>query len=619
MRRLLAIAVWVLVLSVVQVPGACADETGPSLTSGLMRYALDTDRPWLALAYAPAHPEGEPLLLQGEAYQRLGMNDRARSDLDQVVHSGNRKWSALAEMALGFIEADEGHLDKASDDLRQSLQGVKGEAAQHVAYELAELDRQSGHLDLAGQRLGSMPNGRWAAIGYLNLAIAYSKLDTDPSRTLVSLRVADAMIDGQDSPSDNDLRDRINLTAAYVAFKASEYSKALYFLNQIRLNSYYAPAALYLHGLAQARQDNYRGAMQFWHRARKYPLAFPGVADASIGMGLAFDELGYLGEAGDAYLDASSAFEKELVNLKALEKEVRQEGAWKALMVESQRDNVEWFLAQSKSLTTPRMAYVSKLMESGKAQKAAMRVSRLQQLSKQLERESRDLAVFAQMLSQRLAKLEHNRNSGQLHQLEARAQSLQAEQVKLQARLNHARSGDNMEALVSGQLAQDFSKVDALEHQARTQGASASVQARLKRLKGILIWRAQEQEGRDGRLLSQTFDQAKASLVHAHQAIKAFNKELEGAPDHFKALLTRVHQQQARVAQARKTLKGLIARSEQAFDQVALTFFGQQEKLMRSWRDRGNQEVAHLYEYLALSSKQRNDAEGKQKQQGGGQ
>lgn len=619
MRRLLAFAVFGWATLLLALPRVCSANPDPSLTAGLMRYALDTERPWLALAYAPKSPTGHILFLRGEAYRRLGMDARARQDMLRVVGAGDNADTAKAEMLLGFIDASGGKTDSASDHLRRALGGLKGTSLQHASFELAELDRQSGHLDLAAQRLSSMAQGIWAAFGYLDLATAYAKLDSDPSRTLVSLRVAAAMLDGNQTAAGADLLDRINLTAADVAFHASQFSKSLNFLNKIRIDGYYAPSALYLHGLAQARQDNYRAAMQFWHRARKYPLAFPGVPEASMGMGLAFDEAGYLGEAGDAYLGASSAFEKELVNLKSLVESVRKKGAWQALMVASQNDNVEWFLANTKSLTTPRMAYLSRLMESGSAQHAAMRVSRLHQLARQLDREDHDLSVFAAMLQDRIAKVRQSRSSGKLARLRSRSAKLKALQSRLAKRLADATQGGDVEALVSGRLGHQFEQVDNLMQKAKRSGASPEIRTRLQRLRGLLIWRAQEQARRNARAISADFHQASAELQRVDAAILSFNDKMIAAPVKFRSLLKRVRQQQAAVKSTQAALNGLLARAEKDFDGITLTFLTQQEQRMRAWRDRGNQEVAHLYEYLALTQKQRKDAQGKSDSGLGGQ
>ena len=387
--------------------------------------------------------------------------------------------------------------------------------------------------------------------------------------------------------------------------ESAQYDKALNFLNKVRANSYYAPRALYLHGLAQARKENYRGAMQFWHRARKYPLAYPGVAEATMGMGYAFDESGYLGQAGDAYLGASSAFEKELVNIQTLQDQIRDKGAWQSLLLASQQDNVEWFLADSKSLTAPRLAYLTHMMADPRAQFAVRRVAELDRIRHRLQRQSHDLDVFATMLQRRLDKVTGSRNDRDVARLRARRADLEKSRSHLQERLQKAVSGNDLEALVSGKLSSQFDRVKKLAATARRQGASAEVQGRIQRLQGLLIWQAEEQRNRNERLLREQLDQASSDLNQIDSLLAAFDQRLNEAPAHFRSLLKRVKAQQSRLAQTQTQMQSLRKRSEAALDQVALAFFDTQGKALRAWRDRSNQEVAHLYEYLALTQRSR--------------
>lgn len=111
------------------------------------------------------------------------------------------------------------------------------------------------------------------------------------------------MSDGDaNSERSQHLKNNLLVRAGYLAYQHGEFDKAISFLEKVDLDSFNTPRALYLHGLALAEKGNHRAAMQSWHRARKYPLAYPGVADAWIGMGRGYDLSGYLGQAGEAYL-----------------------------------------------------------------------------------------------------------------------------------------------------------------------------------------------------------------------------------------------------------------------------------------------------------------------------
>lgn len=306
---------------------------------------------------------------------------------------------------------------------------------QQVLYEQAEFARAGGDSEHAGKILAGMAEGYWSAVGYLNLSSDYARNDLNPSRALVALRVALAMADkDQDTQRKASLRSRILLRAGYLAYTSADYEKAIGFLEKIPLDSHKTPQALYFHGLALAGQGNHRAAMQSWHRAKKYPLAYPGVADAWIGMGRGYDLSGYLGQAGEAYLAANSAYESERVTLGKLTNQIEEQGAYKALVLDarssfsgseksgSSRQKVEWFLADSRTLTQPRMAYLLGFMEQLPAQQSVSRVEGLAQLAGQLERNVHDLDVYITAITDELDTLQGS--SGNLKALLAEARVL---------------------------------------------------------------------------------------------------------------------------------------------------------------------------------------------------
>jgi len=308
-------------------------------------------------------------------------------------------------------------------------------ARQQVLYEQAELARVGGDSEQTGKILAGMAEGYWSAVGYLNLSSDDARNDLNPSRALVSLRVALAMADKDpDAQRKAALRSRILLRAGYLAYTSSDYEKAIGFLEKIPLDSHRTPQALYFHGLALAEQGNHRAAMQSWHRAKKYPLAYPGVADAWIGMGRGYDLSGYLGQAGEAYLAANAAYESERVTLYKLATQIEEQGAYKALVLDarssffsseeagSSRQKVEWFLADSRTLTQPRMAYLLGFMEQPAAQQAVSRVEGLALMADQLERNVQDLGVYIVAITDHLDALEGS--SGNLKTLLADTRAL---------------------------------------------------------------------------------------------------------------------------------------------------------------------------------------------------
>ncbi|MEC7378201.1 MAG: hypothetical protein VX421_11360 [Pseudomonadota bacterium] len=462
---------------------------------------------------------------------------------------------ALLLMALlGLVSADACAESSAPlpEEIRSGLalfrqaEGVGihlGEARQQALYRKAESARSEGRTDDAGRILAGMKEGYWTALGYLNLATDYARTDLNPARALVALRVALAMAEGDPLAQRRDhLRNNLLVRAGYLAYQHGEFDKAIGFLEKEDLDSFSTPRALYLHGLALAEKGNHRAAMQSWHRARKYPLAYPGVADAWIGMGRGYDLSGYLGQSGEAYLAANAAFESERVTLRKLAEKIEQSGAYKTLILDARDTGVDWFLADSRTLTQPRMAYLLAFMEQPDAQQAAGRVAELEARKRQLEGFGRDLEVFQKALESALV----DASSGAVGD-DGAAERLVQQGEALLARL---------ERLGASAGNEQTNRLQAL----RTTIADA--RSRLELLQG------------------------RATIRPA---------VLEALAGEARAL----HRQNRKLLASVGQLSGKAA---QALDELALAFVRQQDQRMTYALDKTEQQIAHLYEYLALQN-----------------
>lgn len=393
-RSCLTSFVLMVLLAALSDVGRAAQVRAPDdLESGLVSFALATENiaPVLSLENS-LHGDSAPYL-RARLMIESGRVEEGIQALEAVGKSGYHR--AEAALFLARMQAERGRREDALKWYRLADKDGFGEIRQEARFALADIARQMGQPDSAGKILASMQGGYWAAVGYLNLANDFAVSDLNPSRALVSLRVALAMADKDaDKERARDLRGRLLVRAGQLAYVSGDYEKAIGFLKKVPLDSYRAPQALYLHGLALAERGNFREAMQSWHRAKKFPLAYPGVAEAWIGMGRGYDLAGYLGQSGEAFLAASAAYESERVTLGKLRDRVMEAGAYKALVEDTRNLDGEWFLSDSRTLTQPRMAYLSGFIEEPLAQKAVARVAELEELLAVLEQHARDLNVF---------------------------------------------------------------------------------------------------------------------------------------------------------------------------------------------------------------------------------
>ena len=537
-RNVLTLAVALLAMTMPLWCTASAFASSGKFTQGLVRYGLSIGElaPVMALSEGL---EGESLFFRAQVLLESGKVDSGLELLEAVADGQQHR--SEASLILGRHYAAGGEPEIAKRWFQKVISSGFGEARQEAAYRLAELELQAGQRDQAGKILADLEPGFWAAVGYLNLSSEHARADLNPTRALVALRVALAMADAdRQAERKQDIKNRLRIRAGYLALENRAHDKAIGFLEKVSLESGTTPLALYLRGLALAEKGNHRASMQSWHRAKKFPLAFPGVTDAWIAMGRGFDLSGYLGQAGEAYLAASAAFESERVTLRKLVDLIKQEGAYKSLVEDARGSDQEWFLADSRTLTQPRMAYLLDFLRQPESQKAVRRVAELNEFQTTLARQRAQLELLTDSVRNQIASLEIGATT--------RLATLQQQLQTLERALSEA-SDKTPENSGQGSLA-------------RLQQTLSDNAGRLRQLP----------------------------------------KRLESRPARLREYQRRIETALAETAKLTEQAQKLIEQAEAILDRQALAYVAKKDAEMSAALDKTEQQIAHLYEYLALQN-----------------
>lgn len=508
------------------------------LDAGLARFALDTGENAASLRYSQALSSETALLNRAKALINIGNTTKATPILDQLV-KGQYARGEAALLKAGLISDSPVQREEL---LRLAAKKGHGDVRQQALYELAETARLKDQPDRAGQVLASMDPGYWAALGYMNIASEYAKTDSNPSRALVALRVAMAMAEeDQNSERTEALKSQLLVRAGHLAFEHEDYDKAISFLEKVPLDSYSTPRGLYLHGLALSEKGNQRGAMQSWHRAKKYPLAHPGVAESWLGTGRGYDLSGYLGQAGEAYLAASASYESERVTLRKLAELVHEKGAYQALVKEASETEAQWFLADRRMLTQPISAYLLQFMEEKNSQDAVFRVTDLQSMLRTLQRQKQELKVFRSVLA---------------------------------ARLNDGR-GDSASAPAGFEEA----LADLARRIAKLSNDRPTSVEQAKELKAMSL-----------------------TLKDLQNSVQKLPSRMSERDRKLKARMAAIDQALKEVARTTTRTEKTLVDANRDLDERVLAFVQKESERMVASLEKANQQIAHLYEYLALES-----------------
>lgn len=566
-------------------PASASPAVPARLQTGQVRFALLLGDSLSALAIDPQPSTPGGRLLHAQALADLGLHGAARDALETLAEGGDTV-ASQAGLELVRLTLKAGETKQSQRWLDQTLPDLSGAQRQEGLFYQAELMRLRDELPAAAEVLGKMGGNSWTGIGYYNLAAAYAARDQSMSRPLVSLRVAAATVGDPLSPAGRELVDRSHLGGGILALQEQDYGKAEGFLAKVRLDSYEAPRALYLHGLARLKQNNVRGALQSWHRARKFPLAFPGASESYLAISQGFDQAGAPGQAAEAFLAARAAFDKERVVLDELAANVRQQGAYEAF----------WFLDNSQAVTAPRLAWLMRFMEDPQAQQTVQRLAELLRLDRHLEQKQVDLKVMTSSLTTRLkATGKHPQPAsleGQLETLRQRAEALQQ---------RHARAvADNdLPALVSGELALRFRQLRLIETAAHHH-ADPVLLERVRRLQGVTLWEAEDSVDRKRAGLAKSVQELSQQVTGSEQQLAEAGRRADAAPATFQKYLVRVEEAGDRLDSQRQRIAALTATIERLLTTQVLAFIDVQNQHLESLEDRSEQEIAHLYEYMVL-------------------
>lgn len=604
-RRLLRVLAFALI-ALALMPWAARAELPDRVQAELVRFQLLTGKPLDALSANPDPANPEERLLRARALTELGLHDAAYPELESLAY-GDTEFAGEAGLEIVRLAMRAGDLERAQTWLDRVRSRLKGDKREEGLFRQAEILRRQGELSEASGILDTMSGSNWTGLGYYNLATAYAALDRSVTRPLIALRVAAATVGEQAAPASADLVNYSNLGGGLLALLDEDYDKALGFLDGVSLDSYQAPQALYLHGVAHFRQNNVRGALQSWQRARQFPLALPGAPESRIAMGQGFEEAGAMAQAADAFLEAQAAFESERVLLDEMHRNLAEEGADEVLALASSDRNGYWSHGARDSRSkgqamTPREAWLVRFMEDPQAQQVAERLAGITALDRRLANAQAEFRVIRTSLESRLAKARDtagNSSGARLADLTDRLERLDARARALQDFYDQALADGRIEALASPEMKALFDRL-GLAGEAAEQHGDADMQERVRRLRGLTLWDIQTRYGQDRPFIEETLASSRAVIDRSREKLNRLARYADDAPARFQALLGRIDAAEAGLARQRERLADLQIESDNLLRVQLQQLIQAQIARLTQLQDRSEQEVAHLYEAVVL-------------------
>lgn len=545
-------------------------------------------------------------LLAIQSSLHLGMYQQAEEILEHLNFT-NREPTIreISRMYRGKLSYQQGRWQEAVDTLRKLGPEIPDEYRDEAYYYLAMALMHQGQLQQAAPVLARMgKESLWTAYGYYNLAMEYAAIDTDPSRALVALRVAAAMTNT--SPEGLALSDQIHLSAGQLALREGDYGKAMTFLQRVRVKGEASPEAIYAYGLAYKGLGQYRAAVQMWHRAKKYALVIPGVAESFQAVAYGFERENLRTSALESYVEAVSVYDKELAYLDKLIGELQQKGALEALLEGHSEQQTDWFLMGDVITNTPKAGLVGSLMADEVFYRRAKTVLELRELQKSLDEGADKLKIFQGMVQGQRQRAERSNATRSLREKAAALNKLVAERNALVSEIESAEKDQDYFRLAPPKMLAQKRRLEdlkgelvRLQQQGQAGSDTATKLEELELLEGALLWQAMSDFDANRQNARRAVAALDEQIRLYKEGLKRFNDRLKGASE-SRGSVGRIESLRARTTALSRQLQQLVKEENQVLAALAVERLQEHRARIQEHRRQSKVALVNLLDDIAV-------------------
>jgi hypothetical protein len=356
------------------------------------------------------------------------------------------------------------------------------------------------------------------------------------------------------------IKDKANLVLGSKLLEEKDFEGAKQILDRVRLNGAFSNRALLGSGWADAFQGRWERALVPWSTLVIREVTDASVQEALLAVPYAYGKLNVYSKAAVMYGSALAKFGSEIDKLDASIKSIREGHFLRALVREELKQDANWVVKLRKLPQTPETYYLLSLMASHDFQESLKNYLDLEQLRKKLETWEGDLDAFEEIIEQRRAYYEPllpgiDREFGRLDsQMRLRLEQRERIKKRLKAMLVAPRPdylATSQERIICEQIA-------LLEQKLAADGTAVpkGIEARIKRLRGVLHWNIYTQYDRrlteaykHLRDLNQVVDRLKRQYTTFVRTRQAATQSYAGYNDVIRRLRLRIREAREKVGE----------------------------------------------------------------------
>ena len=490
-----------------------------------------------------------PAIMSGAMELAYGMTDSA-SDRFQTLLDTNRPAEVrdAAWFYLSKILYQRGKFATADEHLQRIVDARRSKIEEPVNALQVAIDIRMDRLQQAQDRLSQdQSRGIESAFAYYNLASVYARNgDFDNAERFYRQTIEQVVANNDGDPVFLSLYDKANTAAGYGQLYRNDYSRAIDYFQQVRLNSHFSRQALIGYGWSATENNDYAMALTPFRQLSQLSPAFAEVQEALLALPYTYEKMAEPGVALSLYQRAETLFDQEITRIDATVEEIGEGALLEALL-------------SAEFNPGERYSYLAELTSGTKFQLQLKQLRELRELHQRLHTWSNKLSVYGNLLldrqtwrSDKIAQVEASNLQLQMQQLQQHYQRLSRNLADIEQRQDYQRLlvGDDQDLL--NRVERSAENLEFLIHAGED---TEEYLEPLRRYQGIMLWTATEkssdllwQRKRELKALKIELDTLTATETRVSQQIQAA-PDLLPYQDRLASLSQRVQSQRHELEQ----------------------------------------------------------------------
>ncbi len=396
------------------------------------------------------------------------------------------------------------------------------------------------------------------------------------------------------------IKDKANLVLGFKLLKEQDFEGAKRVLDRVRLNGPFSNRALLASGWADAFRGRFERALVPWSALVTKEVTDAPVQEAMLAVPYAYGKLDVNSKAAVMYGGALEKFDTEVAKLEASISSIREGHFLRALARDELKQDADWVVKLRKLPQTPETYYLLDLMASHDFQESLKNYLDLEQLRRRLEVWERDLDAFEEIIEQRRAYYQPLLPAidREFRRLDSQMRLRLEQRDRIEQRLKAMLVVPRPDYLATAEERVIGERIALLERKLTAGGTAVpgEVEARIKRLRGVLHWHIYTQ-------YDSRFTEAYKHLRDLNQEVDllkrqytAFVRTRQAATQSYEGYDDVIRRQRSLIEKAREEVGELMARQGQMLETMAVNELTARRELLAEFQTKARFAMADSYD-----------------------